>query len=74
MHTDVNTDCATTAWPVYMSSQITQVIYKVAFVISFLILRKCGGRVSGRKVELLERFEFVSDGAISIIGDNIVHG
>ena len=41
-------------------------MYKVALklVISFLILRKCGRRVSGRKVELLERFEFVSDDAI----------
>ena len=28
-------------------------------------LRKRGGRISGKKVDLLERFEFDSDGAIS---------
>ena len=37
-------------------------------------LRKCGGRVSGKKADLLERFEFVSDGAIGIIDNNFAQG
>lgn len=37
-------------------------------------LRKCGGRVSGKKVDLLERFEFVNNDAISIIDNNSAQG
>ena len=37
-------------------------------------LRKCGGRVSGKKADLLERFVFVNDGAINIIDNNIAQG
>ena len=33
-------------------------------------LRKCGGRISRKKADLLERFKFVSNGAISIIDHN----
>ena len=37
-------------------------------------LRKRGGRVSGKKADLLERFVFVNDGAINIIDNNIAQG
>ena len=37
-------------------------------------LRKCGGKVSGKKADLLDRFQFVSDGAIIIIDNNFAQG
>ena len=37
-------------------------------------LRNCGGRVSDKKADLLERFKFVSDGAISIMDNNFAQG
>ena len=37
-------------------------------------LRKCRGRVSGKKADILERFVFVNDGTINIIDNNIAQG
>ena len=37
-------------------------------------LRKCGGKVSGKKADLLDRFQFVSGGAIIIIDNNFAQG